>query len=301
MKLPWKQSGKDRIFINYRRSDAQGFAGRLADSLTRHFGSERVFRDVTGIDYGQDFEQVIVERIEEACAVIVVIGDQWLTASDEHGETRLFDEQDYVAREIEAALDAGLVVVPVLINGATMPRREELPERLADLANRNAITISDERWAFDVKRLAKVLAIDVEGSVTQGRLDLMQSAALAGLTLVSIFAALSFSMAVVDWARGAESLRAAGYTPLASAMQFFGIILAGVMFLICIPMIEESRRKYALAGVLLATVGTIAPFVHYAVRNVEYPSVSIVVNFATSMSVAVGMLALIALTGFREK
>ena len=301
IKLPWNRATKDKIFVNYRRSDAQGFAGRLADSLTLHFGSERVFRDVTGIDYGADFEQVIVQRIEQACAVLVVIGDGWLTAKDDRGNLRLQDDGDYVVREIEAALEGGLVVVPVLIGGATMPRREELPARLADLANRNAITISDERWAFDVERLAKVLAIDVEGSVAQSRLDLMQGLALLGLAALSIFATLSFAMAVVDWANGAESLRAAGFTPLASAMQFFGIILAGVMLLICVPMIEKSRRKYAIAGVLLAAVGTISAFVHYAIRNVDFPSISIVVNFAVSMSVAIGMLALVALTGFREK
>ncbi|MAY19865.1 MAG: hypothetical protein CL955_04545 [Erythrobacteraceae bacterium] len=301
MQLPWRKTAKDKVFVNYRRSDAQGFAGRLADSLTRHFGSERVFRDVTGIDYGADFEQVIVERIEQACAVIVVIGGGWLNAVDDQGNARLSDENDYVVREIEAALAGGIVVVPVLIGGATMPRREELPPRLADLANRNAITISDERWAFDVERLAKVLAIDVEGSVTQSKLDLMRAIALAGLTLLSLFATVKFSVAAVEWADGAETLRLAGYTPLASAMQFFGIILAGVMFLICIPMIEASRRKYALAGVLIATAGTIAPFIHYAVRNVEFPSLSIVVNYAVSMSVAVVMLALVALAGFREK
>ncbi len=301
MQLPWKKSGKDKIFVNYRRSDAQGFAGRLADSLTMHFGSERVFRDVTGIDYGQDFEQVIVQRIEEACAVIVVIGDTWLSAADEAGKARLFDADDYVVREIEAALEGGVVVVPVLIGGATMPRKEELPPRLADLAMRNAITISDERWAFDVERLAKVLAIDVEGSVTQSKLDLMRSIALLGLVLLSLFATLGFTQAAVAWAQGAPSLRAAGFTPLASAMQFFGIILAGVMFLMCVPMIEQARRKYAWAGVGLATIGTTAPFIHYAIRNVELPSISIVINYATSMSVAVGMLALVALVGFREK
>lgn len=301
MKLPWQKSAKDKIFVNYRRSDAQGFAGRLADSLTLHFGSERVFRDVTGINYGQDFEQVIVQRIEEACAVIVVIGPSWLSATDGEGRNRLLDPGDYVMREIVAALQGGVVVVPVLIGGATMPRKDELPPQLADLAMRNAITISDERWSFDVARLAKVLAIDVQGSVTQGRLDLMQMVALSGLFVTSLFTVLKFALATTDWAQGAETLRDAGFTPLASAMQFFGIILAGVMLLVCVPMIEAARRKYALLGVVLATVGTVTPFINYAVRNVQLPSESLVVNFAASMTVTVGMLVLVSLVGFREK
>lgn len=301
MKLPWQRDGKDKIFVNYRRSDAQGFAGRLADSLTLHFGSSRVFRDVTGINYGQDFEQVIVERIEQACAVVVVIGSGWLSATDAQGNLRLSDPGDYVAREIAAALDSGVVVIPVLIGGATMPRKEELPEELADLAMRNAITISDERWAFDVDRLAKVLAIDVAGSVTQGKLDTMRTTALAGLIVGGVFGVAEFSHAAVRWAHGAEGLRAAGFTPLDSAMPFFGIILAGVMLLMSVPLIADERRKFAWLGVVAATVGTIAPFVAYAIRNVELPSVSLVTNFTASLSVTLVMLVLVSLTGFREK
>ena len=67
-------SAKDRIFINYRRDDSVGYAGRLADSLGAWFGPERIFRDVSGIDYGADFEQAIDNRLEESGAVVVVIG-----------------------------------------------------------------------------------------------------------------------------------------------------------------------------------------------------------------------------------
>lgn len=301
MTLPWTKQENDKIFVNYRRDDAGGFAGRLSDSLTSHFGSSRVFRDVTGIDYGQDFEQIIDQKIAEACAVIVLISDKWLSVADENGRARLFDPADYVAREIAAALESGIVVIPVLIGGATMPRKEELPEQLAGLSMRNAITISDERWAFDVARLAKVLAIDVAGSVTQGKLDMMRSIALAGLFAGIAFATVEFSFAVVEWAQGTASLKEAGFSPLVSALLFFGIILAGVMTLIATPMIEPTRRKYTWAATILATCGTTAPFINYALRNVELPSVSIVVNFAASIVVAAGMLVLISLAGFREK
>ena len=70
-------SSNERIFINYRRDDSAGYAGRLADSLGAWFGPERVFRDVSGIDYGQDFEQAIDAKLEESGAVVVVIGDRW--------------------------------------------------------------------------------------------------------------------------------------------------------------------------------------------------------------------------------
>ncbi len=65
------------------------------------------------------------------------------------------------------------------------------------------------------------------------------------------------------------------------------------------PRREELPPTLAVVG--LATIGTTAPFIRYAIRNVEMPSNSIAINYAASMSVAVGMLALVALVGFREK
>jgi hypothetical protein len=63
MVFPWKKSHSEKIFINYRRDDAGGFAGRLSDSLANYFGCDRVFRDVTDIDYGHDFEQAIDQKL----------------------------------------------------------------------------------------------------------------------------------------------------------------------------------------------------------------------------------------------
>src|SRR4029453_17065281 len=96
-------SPKDGIFINYRRDDSAGFAGRLADSLGAWFGPERIFRDVGGIDYGEDFEAAIDSRREESGAVVVVIGDHWTTVANSDGQRRLDDPIDYVSREISVA------------------------------------------------------------------------------------------------------------------------------------------------------------------------------------------------------
>src|SRR6185503_3151904 len=99
---------KDGIFINYRRDDSAGFAGRLADSLGAWFGPERVFRDVGGIDYGEDFEAVIDSKLDESGAILVVIGERWTTAVHPDGTRRLDDPHDYVCREISVALANGV-------------------------------------------------------------------------------------------------------------------------------------------------------------------------------------------------
>ena len=47
------------IFISYRREDSGPYAGRLRDTLSRHFGAEQVFRDIDRIDPGERFPRVL--------------------------------------------------------------------------------------------------------------------------------------------------------------------------------------------------------------------------------------------------
>lgn len=294
-------STRDRIFINYRREDSAGFAGRLADSLGAWFGPERVFRDVSGIDYGADFEAAIEGKLGESGAIVVVIGERWIGAVHADGTRRLDDPHDYVSREISVALTNGVAVVPVLIGGAAMPRPEELPEALRDLARRNAITVSDERWSFDVERLAKVLAIDVPGSVAQRRLD---RAKWLSLTLIVASAAISvalFCRAVLAWAPPGGGLRAAGYIPLIAAAPFIAMLVAATLTVNALPAMAPRERRFGLAAVAVAAAGTLGPFVNYALTNVDHPSTSLVTTFGAGTVVALVMLALLMLAGFRAK
>ena len=294
-------SPKDRIFINYRRDDSAGFAGRLADSLGAWFGPERIFRDVSGIDYGEDFEQAIDSKLEESGAVVVVIGERWVSAAGAGGERRLDDPHDYVGREISVALENGVAVVPVLIGNASMPRPEELPEPLKALAKRNAITVSDERWRFDVERLAKVLSIDVPGSVAQRRLDRAKWLALTLIVVTGTLSVYAFCRAVLAWAPPGGGLRASGYIPLIAAAPFIAMIIAATLTLNALPAMAPRQKKFGLAAVALAAVGTLGPFVNYALTNVAQPSTSLVVTFGAGAIVAMVMLALLTLAGFRAK
>jgi hypothetical protein len=301
MVLARKKPHQEKIFINYRRDDAGGFAGRLSDSLAAYFGPDRVFRDVTGIDYGHDFEQVIDQKLAESGAVVALIGDKWSQVTNAQGQRRLDDPADYVIREISAALRAGIPVVPVLIGNASMPRPGELPDSLRDLSRRNAITVTDERWDFDVNRLAKVLAIDVPGSVAQRKLDLMKGLALTLLLVAGAVTIVAFCAALRSGAPPAGGLIAAGFTPLVSAIPFIAIILAGALTLTASPLMEEPKRKFAWAAVALAALGTLAAFVVYTLTNAEQPSWSLVVNLGASTILTFALLALMTLAGFRAK
>lgn len=149
--------GESRIFLSYRREDTAGHVGRLRDALVERFGPERVFMDLESIRGGDDFVEALEKAVASCAVVVAVIGRQWASATDKEGKRRLDNPHDFVRLEVEAALKRGVRVIPALVQGAEMPGADVLPAPLAKLARRNAVEISDSRWAFDVERLVAVI------------------------------------------------------------------------------------------------------------------------------------------------
>jgi hypothetical protein len=145
------------IFISYRRGDSAGFAGRIYDRIARRLNRERVFFDVDNIELGADFVRVLSDRVAECDALVVVIGKDWLSATDEENRRRLDDPDDYVRIEIETALKRDIPVIPVFVAGAAMPRKDNLPETLKPLLRRNGMEISHANFDSDLERLANAL------------------------------------------------------------------------------------------------------------------------------------------------
>lgn len=142
------------IFLNYRRDQSEWPTGRLHDRLVEVFGLERIFTDVDSIPPGQDFTKVLEAAVGSCRVLLAVIGRDWTDARDEEGRRRLENPHDWVRFEIESALRrAGVLVIPVLIDGAAMPRAEELPGELAQLSMRQAVKISASGFGRDVEGL----------------------------------------------------------------------------------------------------------------------------------------------------
>src|SRR5262249_42731377 len=114
------------IFINYRREDSAGHAGRLFDRLSSHFAG-RGFMDIETIERGVDFVEVIEKAVGSCEVLIVMIGREWVRLKDASGRRRLDDPDDFVRLEIASALARDIRVIPVLVEGAPMPRSEDLP------------------------------------------------------------------------------------------------------------------------------------------------------------------------------
>ncbi len=152
--------GPHGIFISYRRDDSADVTGRIYDHLTHAFGEELVFKDVDAIPLGVDFRQHLGSEMARCQVVLVVIGDGWVDARDGEGKVRLDDPADFVRLEVSAALERGIPVVPLLVQGATMPAADVLPEEIRELAFRHGTTIKrDPDFKADMQRLIRGLRV----------------------------------------------------------------------------------------------------------------------------------------------
>jgi hypothetical protein len=144
------------IFINYRRDDAAGFARSLYEHLDQQFKQGQVFMDVEALrEPGMDFVKEIERSLSRCAVMLVLIGKSWHSSTDAAGRRRIEQPDDFVRLEIATALRREIRVMPVLLNGATMPPTEQLPEDLQLLGRRQAIALTHDDWAHDVSRLVE--------------------------------------------------------------------------------------------------------------------------------------------------
>lgn len=141
------------VFISYRRDDAAHVTGRIADALASRIGREKVFVDVDSVAPGEDFVRKIQTTIGEAETFLAVIGAGWLSAATPQGQRRIDLDGDFIRLEVRSALASGLKVIPVLVDGAVMPRAEDLPEDIRQLVRRNAVFINHATFARDMHAL----------------------------------------------------------------------------------------------------------------------------------------------------
>ena len=146
------------IFISYRRQDTLETVGRILDHLSQAFERERLFLDVDRQAAGDDYRTVISRALAQSEVVLVVIGMEWLDAATREGRRRLDDPDDMVRIEIETALERNLRVVPVLVEGASVPPPARLPVSLQPLSFRTAMQLRpDPDFETDLLRLVDAL------------------------------------------------------------------------------------------------------------------------------------------------
>ena len=147
-----------KVFLSYRRDDSPDVTGRIYDVLVEHYGSNSIFKDVDSIPFGVDFRKHLQTVIEKCDIVLVIIGDRWLSVTDTAGHPRLTDQADFVRIEIESALQRDIRIVPVLVKGSSMPKEDDLPPNIRELAFRNGLSVRyDPDFHHDMERLIRSL------------------------------------------------------------------------------------------------------------------------------------------------
>lgn len=130
-----------KVFVSYRREDGQHIASRLCERLDQVFGPRNVFYDERSISTGGDFLGAVGGAIYTSDVILVVIGPKWATIRDARGRLRLDDSDDPVGWEVGLGLASGRMLIPLLVDGAGMPSKGELPRKLRDLTTRSGFRL----------------------------------------------------------------------------------------------------------------------------------------------------------------
>lgn len=130
-----------KIFISYRHSESiAAEANLIRDRLGQQFGAGSAFLDTSTLVAGEVFPAALEGSLRACKMVMVLIDPHWLASV-----ARLHNPGDWVRRELEIALrrraDDGIRVIPLLVQGASMPDPATLPPTLAGLADLQAITL----------------------------------------------------------------------------------------------------------------------------------------------------------------
>jgi hypothetical protein len=138
-----KHKKSTKIVMSYRRKDSQSTTRAIFERLEREFGAGSVFMDVN-IPLGTDFRAYIDGVVKQCDVLIAVVGRKWLGVK-RNGQARIQDEDDFVRLEIETAIQRKIIIIPVLVDGASMPSKVRLPASMREFAYRHAAKVDTGR------------------------------------------------------------------------------------------------------------------------------------------------------------
>jgi hypothetical protein len=150
------EAAKRKIFISYRRQIDAAIAGRISDLLIAERAFD-IFMDVDARRFGHDFVSLITGEVAKCDVLLAVIGRDWLDTHDDAGDRRLDDPNDWVRLEIATALKREIPVIPILVDGAKIPKAAQLPTDLQQLPRRIAFELRNAYFRTDIDGLVQQL------------------------------------------------------------------------------------------------------------------------------------------------
>jgi hypothetical protein len=227
-----------KVFISYRREDTGSAAGRVYDRLSRLLPKSNLFFDVDTIGGGEDFVQRIESEIGRSDVALVFIGDKWLEPRS--GKGRIWEPDDFVRAELRAALARPMLILPILVAGARMPKPEQLPEDVRAVALKNALPLRHESFDGDTESIVgAVLGISTKDRAwdNKGSLKRKTVYGIGGAIAASL---LMLTAALLHFSVLARPLSASIGGPL-TTLLLIGVAICGVWLGL---RYEAHKRKF---------------------------------------------------------
>lgn len=134
------------VFLSYRRTDAD-FALQIFNSVRGRWSRESIFWDSESIPAGAQWASALRTAVRDSKVVLLLIGPDWLTVTNDDGARRLEDPDDWVRQEVLEAFTAQRPVVPILAPRVEIPQKEAFPHALQSLAELQMLQMDDRRFA----------------------------------------------------------------------------------------------------------------------------------------------------------
>jgi hypothetical protein len=139
------------VFIGYRRDDTGHAAARLRDSLAGL--GHKVWFDLDDVGVAKPYRTAINGALRECEVALILIGPQWATVC-----RRIDDPDDDVRMEVLLALARpDITLVPVLVDSARMPPRDEMPDDLRQICELSGAPLMRDTWPYCVKGLHETI------------------------------------------------------------------------------------------------------------------------------------------------
>ena len=171
-----------KIFVSYRRDDERATAARVRDRLASIFGDANIFMDVDNLSAGARFDIELEKALNETAVFLAIIGPRWVELFKAR---QAAGERDFVLEEVASALQRGVVVMPVLVERTPMPRGEDLPEEIRELALHQKHTVAHESFGRDIAGLVEAIRKIHKRPHLQRPLSNPAMAAAAALVLIA--------------------------------------------------------------------------------------------------------------------
>jgi tetratricopeptide (TPR) repeat protein len=206
------------LFISYRSEDSGEYAWHFHLLLDRHFeknagrfGRIDIFYDRSTIAPGEDFTERLSQAVAICDALIAIIGSEWTSSHNPNGDIKLWDPDDWVCIEIRTALERNIRVIPVLVEGASMPAAKDLPPALHSMVRRQWIRFDRGNPAWGAAQLtvaAEQALIETGVTIKHAQRAKLRRVIVASVIVICIIATtLAASVVISRYRSRLESAR----------------------------------------------------------------------------------------------